>query len=62
MVALAPGSWLTHALRLMPAQLHKALDAWSYRIAQKRAQQRRLAASPRPATPPIDYKLRLWRD
>ena len=38
MAALAPRSWLTQALGLMPTQLHKALDAWSLRIAQKRAQ------------------------
>ena len=62
MAALAPRSWLTLALGLMPTQLHKALDAWSYRIAQKRAQQRRLAAQPRTAAAPIDYKLRPWRD
>jgi hypothetical protein len=62
MAALAPRSWLTQALGLIPMPLHKALDAWSYRIAQKRAQQRRLAARPRTQAAPVDYKLRPWRD
>jgi hypothetical protein len=62
MAALARSSWLTLALGLMPTRLHKALDAWSYRIAQKRAHERRLAAQPRTAAAPIDYKLRPWRD
>jgi len=62
MAALALTSWLTQLLRLMPAQLHQALDAWSYRVAQQRAQQRRLAAQPRTLAAPIDYKLRPWRD
>jgi len=62
MVAHAQRSWLTLVLGLMPTRLHKALDAWSYRIAQKRAQQRRLAAQPRTKAAPIAYKLRPWRD
>jgi hypothetical protein len=61
MAALAPRSWLTLALSLMPTQRHKALDAWSYRIAQKRALQRRLAPQPSTAAP-VDYKVRPWRD
>ena len=51
MVALASGSLLMLALGLMPAQLLKSLDAWSYRTAQKRAHQRRLAAKPRTQAP-----------
>lgn len=62
MAAFAQRNWLTQVLRLMPTQLHKALDAWSYGVAQKRAQQRRLAAQPRPAATPIAYKLKPWRD
>jgi hypothetical protein len=62
MAALAHRSWLTQVLRLMPTGLHAALDAWSYRIAQNRAQQRRLAALPRTPAATIDYKLRPWRD
>jgi len=41
MVAIAPRNWLMLVLGLMPTRLHKALDAWSYRIAQKRAKERR---------------------
>ena len=62
MAALAPTSWLTPLLRLMPARLHQALDAWSHRVAQQRAQQRRLAVKPRALAAQIDYKLRPWRD
>jgi hypothetical protein len=62
MAALAPRNWLTQALGLLPTPLLKALDAWSYRIAQSRARERRLAAQPRTAAAPIDYKLRPWRD
>jgi len=62
MAALAQTSWLTQVLRLMPTKLHAALDAWSYGVAQKRAQQRRLAARPRAPAAPIAYKLRPWRD
>lgn len=62
MAALAQRNWLTQVLRLIPAQLHEALDAWSYGVAQKRAQQRRQAAQPPTPEVPIDYKLRPWRD
>jgi hypothetical protein len=62
MAALAQRNWLTQVLRLMPTQLHEALDAWSYRVAQKRAHLRRLAAQPRAPATPIAYKLQPWRD
>ena len=62
MVAVAHVSWLTQVLRLIPPPLLKALDAWSYRLALKRAAKRRLAGG-RPVAPePIDYKLKHWRD
>jgi len=54
MTAVASRSLLTRALSLLPTRLLKALDAWSYRIAQERAQQRRLAAQLRTMTVPID--------
>lgn len=38
--AVRPGL-LNPLLRRLPARLLKALDAWSYRIAQQRAQKRR---------------------
>ena len=34
---------LSALLRRLPARWHAALDAWSYRVAQKRAQRRREA-------------------
>ena len=34
---------LSAILRRLPARWHAALDAWSYRVAQKRAQRRREA-------------------
>lgn len=43
MTALAQTSLLTPVLRRLPSRLLAALDAWSYRIAQKRAQRRREA-------------------
>lgn len=62
MAVLAQRNWLAQVLRLVPAKLHAALDDWSYGVAQKRAQQRRLAAQPSPPVVPTDYKLRPWRD
>lgn len=41
MTALARTTWVTHALRLLPAAVLRALDDWSHRVAQRRAQQRR---------------------
>lgn len=43
-------SWVTKVLRLLPARALTALDAWSYRVALKRAEQRRIAAK-RKASP-----------
>lgn len=43
MTALARTTWLTPVLRRLPAPLLARLDAWSYRIARRRAQQRREA-------------------
>lgn len=42
--ALTRTSWLALVLRLLPARLHAALDAWSYGVARKRAARRRSAA------------------
>lgn len=42
-MALAQTSLLTPVLRRLPSRWLAALDAWSYRIAQKRAQRRREA-------------------
>jgi len=42
-MALAQTSLLTPVLRRLPSRWLAALDAWSYRIARKRAQRRRAA-------------------
>jgi hypothetical protein len=47
MAALAQTSLLTPVLRRLPSRLLAALDAWSYRIALKRAQRRREAGRQR---------------
>lgn len=65
MTAAVHISWLSGVVRLLPATLRNALDAWSYRIAMEHAERRRNAgkvqvAAAAPA--PIDYKVRPWRD
>ena len=63
MSALALTSRLGQVLHLLPARWIAALDAWSYRVAQRNMERRKLAAQPpRPAEPPIAYKLKPWRD
>ena len=42
-MTLAQNSLLTPVLRRLPSRWLAALDAWSYRIARKRAQRRREA-------------------
>ena len=39
----APTTLLAWVLRRLPSGWHAALDAWSYRVARKRAQRRREA-------------------
>jgi hypothetical protein len=43
MAAIVQTSWLTPVLRRLPSPWIAALDAWSYRIAQRRAERRRQA-------------------
>lgn len=65
MTAAARVSWFAGVVRLMPASLRDALDAWSYRIALEHAERRRnagTAARTPVAPPPTDYKVRPWRD
>jgi hypothetical protein len=62
MAALMHLHWVARLLSLVPPPLHRALDAWSLRVARKRAEQRRTAASPAATSTPIDYKLKPWRD
>ena len=42
-MAHAQTNLLIALLRRLPSRWHAALDAWSYRVAQKRAQRRREA-------------------
>jgi hypothetical protein len=58
----ASASWLSLALRHLPAPLLTALDAWSWRVARERLDKRRRAATA--AAPPdeIRYTPKPWRD
>ena len=47
MPMLVHTNWLTQVLGLMPARVLKVLDAWSYRLARRRSERRRLAVSAR---------------
>ncbi len=62
MAAAVHTSWFAGVVRLMPAALRNALDAWSYRIAMEHAARRRNAGKPAIAPAPTEYKLRAWRD
>ena len=62
MTAAVHISWFAGVVRLLPASLRKALDAWSYRIAMEHAERRRNAGKAPAAPAPIDYKVRPWRD
>lgn len=65
MTTLARTHWLTQVLHLMPQRVLAALDAWSYRVARRRAERRRLAMSARQARAAAviaQYKLQPWRD
>ena len=65
MTTIARTHWLTQVLRLIPDRLRTALDAWSYDVARRRAERRRLAMSVRQARAAAvvaHYKLQPWRD
>ena len=47
MNTLARPNLLIQVLHLLPSRVRTALDAWSYRIARKHAERRRLATSAR---------------
>jgi hypothetical protein len=49
MATFAHPSLLNQVLRLIPGRMLAALDAWSYRVAVKRAERRRMAAQARKA-------------
>jgi hypothetical protein len=62
MTALAHPSRLGQVLHRLPASWIAALDAWSYRVAQRNMERRKLATQPRPPATPIAYQLKPWRD
>jgi hypothetical protein len=47
MTTMVHPTMLSQLLRLVPSRVLSALDAWSYRVALKRAERRRLAATAR---------------
>lgn len=63
MTTLVRTSWVTQVLRLVPSRVLAALDAWSYSVALKRAEQRRIAANrkPSPVAAP-QYNLKIWSE
>jgi hypothetical protein len=65
MSTLVQGSLLSQVLSHMPSRVLKALDAWSHRVALRRAERRRLAERARKgraAAVIAQYKLKPWRD
>jgi hypothetical protein len=47
MTTMVHPSMLSQVLRLIPSRVLTALDAWSYRVALKRAERRRIASKAR---------------
>jgi hypothetical protein len=65
MTTLVDTSRLNQVLSHVPARVLALLDAWSYRVALKRAERRRHAVQGRTAKAVsfiAKYKLRPWRD
>ena len=67
MTALISATWVSRWLQSLPAPLLASLDAWSHRVAQRRAQERRKRAlRPAGALPPVitgrAYLPHPWRD
>jgi hypothetical protein len=60
-------SLVSQVLQVLPGPLLSVLDAWSHRIALRRAQQRqqkwlRRQARPAEQPEPVRYHLKPWRD
>ena len=59
---------MTAVIHILPQPLLRVLDAWSHRVARRRAQERQrkwLARTAKPAAAapsPSEYRLRPWRD
>jgi hypothetical protein len=70
MAAIVRTGLVSQLVQRLPARLLQALDAWSHRVARRRAQrrmqqwqQRDAAATAQPAVVPgIPYHLKPWRD
>jgi hypothetical protein len=66
MAATVHPSVVSQLLQRLPTRLLGALDAWSHRIARRRAEERQrkwLASKAGPAlAQPADYRLKPWRD
>ncbi len=67
MSAVHPQTLVSQLVRALPAPLVNLLDAWSHRIARRRAQQRQRKwlqrkAAQAAATPAATYHLKPWRD
>ena len=62
MSTLAHNSRLGGLLHRLPATWLAALDAWSYRVAQRQMERRRLAAQPQQPAAQTAYKIKPWRD
>lgn len=62
MGTLAHSSWLIQVLHRLPDSWLAVLDAWSYRIAVKRRERRRLAGLRSRLAAPTAYQLKPWRD
>ena len=57
---------VSQAIRFLPGPLLAVLDAWSHRVAQRRARERRQRWLQRDAAPAaiprVQYRLKPWRD
>lgn len=67
MGAAVHGSLVSQLLQVLPGPLLSVLDAWSHRVARRRAQQRQQKwlrrQAGRGAQPqPVRYHLKPWRD
>ena len=62
MSAIAYSGWFLPVLQRLPTRWLTALDAWSYGMALRQRERRRLARLRPPPAEPTAYKLKHWRD